>query len=234
MKENNIKNGIESFKKINLSSSEKETLLNNLSAYVDSNPVKNIPIKSPFVSWSMFVNIRAHAVYSATALVLIVGMGVGTTFAAEKALPGDLLYPVKIKVTEPVRGALKVTPKAREEWESKKALKRLEEAEKLVEKGNLNTKNRVDIEKEFEKNTKAFVQKNMEKVRDDKMDQIEKDKSNEDDASREQFKNDVKERLDKIAEKNEKRLEKKQKDEVDSLNKNIRERVDFRMNTEGI
>jgi hypothetical protein len=56
------------------------------------------PIPSPFFSTSFFFS---RALIAATLLIVITG---GTTYAAEGALPGDLLYPIKIGVAEPISG----------------------------------------------------------------------------------------------------------------------------------
>lgn len=166
MKDKNLNKGIEELKKLALSSQDKQNVLEHISLYADENPVHTKTtklIKSPFTNWTMLLYRKVHFAYSVVALFLIVIMGVGTAAAAEKALPGDLLYPVKIKITEPVKGAFKVTPEAKVKWESEKALKRLEEAEKLAEKGELNGEKRMKVEEEFEKSKNAFIKKVDEK-----------------------------------------------------------------------
>lgn len=59
-------------------------------------------------------------------------MGGSASFAAENAVPGDVLFPVKVHVNENVRGAVAVTPKAKAEWEVRLVERRLEEVEKLA------------------------------------------------------------------------------------------------------
>ena len=73
----------------------------------------------------------------ATALVLVLMLGSGTSYAAEGALPGDILYPVKKVVNEGVRGALAVSPQAQVAWQTERASRRLAEAETLVQNNNL-------------------------------------------------------------------------------------------------
>jgi hypothetical protein len=68
------------------------------------------------------------------ALVLIGG---GTSFAAQGTLPGDLLYPVKVSVTEKVLGAVQLTPDAQAEYAAELATRRLDEAAKLAERGSI-------------------------------------------------------------------------------------------------
>lgn len=87
----------------------------------------------------------------AIALIVALVLGGGTSFAAQQALPGDLLYPVKIGVNEEVRAALALSAEARARWEAERANRRLEEAEQLA------VKNRLDIE------TEASVQESFER-----------------------------------------------------------------------
>src|SRR6185436_14919248 len=49
---------------------------------------------------------------------LLIVAGAGTSFGAEGALPGDLLYPVKVKVNEEVRGALTLSSESKAEWQT--------------------------------------------------------------------------------------------------------------------
>lgn len=65
------------------------------------------------------------------ALLLLLIVGGGTGVVAEKALPGDVLYPVKIHVNENIQSALAVTAQGDAEVAIKQATRRLEEVEKL-------------------------------------------------------------------------------------------------------
>ena len=67
----------------------------------------------------------------------MIALGGGASFAAESAVPGDMLYPVKVQVNEQVRAALAVSAEADAEWEATLAERRLDEAHKLEAKGEL-------------------------------------------------------------------------------------------------
>lgn len=71
------------------------------------------------------------------AVLLVIALGGGTTFAAQAALPGESLYPVKL-LSEGVQGALIVNEEAKIEWETALAERRLEEAARLASAGRLN------------------------------------------------------------------------------------------------
>ncbi len=122
--------------------------------------VMKTPIRSPYVPkltiWS-FVHTRFA--YTLALLLILVISGGSLAYASENTLPGDLLYPVKVSVTEPVRNILAVTPEAKTQWEATKATRRLDEAEKLAVKNRLTPKLREDIEKRFNKNVSAFEKK---------------------------------------------------------------------------
>ncbi len=82
-------------------------------------------------------------------IAAILAMGGGTAVAAENALPGDLLYPLKLRVNEEVREVLSVKPEAKVAWETRRAERRLEEVEKLVEQGRLTTSTSAVLAEKF-------------------------------------------------------------------------------------
>lgn len=83
-------------------------------------------------------------------LILAILLGGGATFAAEKTLPGDALYPVKIVINENVRSWLAFSDQAEAALQAKLAERRLEEAEKLATKSRFDSKVAVDLENNFE------------------------------------------------------------------------------------
>jgi hypothetical protein len=71
------------------------------------------------------------------ALVLVIGGG-SLSFAAEGALPGDWLYPIKINVNEKAKEITLRTSEARVAWQEKRIERRLEELDKLVADNKIN------------------------------------------------------------------------------------------------
>lgn len=108
-------------------------------------------IPSPFFISSFFVTRFAFAL----ALVLIVTGG--TAYAAHGALPGDLLYPVKVGVNEPVSGALAFTDTAKAAWHADIAETRLAEAETLAEKGTLTASTSEELAVNFSEHADAVA-----------------------------------------------------------------------------
>jgi hypothetical protein len=69
--------------------------------------------------------------------MLLLFSAVGASYAAEGTVPGQLLYPVKVHVTEPAREALALTPEAKVAWETERLKRRIEEAQILAVRGEL-------------------------------------------------------------------------------------------------
>jgi hypothetical protein len=87
---------------------------------------------SPYVMFSF--SLRSMVALS---LVFVVLAGSGTVYAAQGAVPGDVLYTVKVSITEPVREALAFSDEAKIEFHIEVAEERLEEAEALASEGRL-------------------------------------------------------------------------------------------------
>ncbi|MDO8600760.1 MAG: DUF5667 domain-containing protein [bacterium] len=83
------------------------------------------------------------------ALVLVLFIGGGVSYAAESSLPGDILYPVKINMNESVGGVLAVSAEADVAWQTRLIERRLNEAEELAVRGRLDTETREQIESNF-------------------------------------------------------------------------------------
>ncbi len=94
-------------------------------------PARSVPHKSPY-QWMFYT--RTVATF---ALVLVIIVSTGTAYAAEGALPGATLYPIKTNVIEPLTVALATTPAAKAEANATIAATRVEEAQTLAAQGNL-------------------------------------------------------------------------------------------------
>lgn len=73
----------------------------------------------------------------------------GTTIAAERAVPGNALYGMKININERVAGAFAISTEADADWHARAAERRLEEAEKLAAKGKLTAEAKSEIQTNF-------------------------------------------------------------------------------------
>lgn len=91
--------------------------------------------------------------------VLVILGGAGVSFAAEKALPGDILYVVKVEVNEKARGFVAISDENKVKWLAKVAERRIEETETLAKENRLNPEAQEKIEKNFEEKTKKIQEK---------------------------------------------------------------------------
>ena len=85
--------------------------------------------------YSYFMEKKFVPALSLALLLLATG---GTSLAAETALPGDLLYPVKISLNEQVRSFTAITPEAKAKFALEVTDRRLKEVALLSSRGLLN------------------------------------------------------------------------------------------------
>lgn len=118
-----------------LSETERSRMRTLLAEYASFKPVRNAAPSSTarFLSFAL----TRPAVAAALAFALVATSGGAVAYAAEGTVPGDLLYPVKVDVTEPVVTALVPTGKAQVDWQLAIAKRRLNEAATLSAKGRL-------------------------------------------------------------------------------------------------
>lgn len=84
----------------------------------------------------------------AVAMVLVVAAGAGMSYAAESALPGDFLYPVK-RVNESIQSSLSFTTESHTETSANHLERRLKEAKVLQETKRLDDTESVVVDAEF-------------------------------------------------------------------------------------
>lgn len=128
-----IKIGIDQIQNIKMTEREKENILKNV---LNFSVQTEKPIHTPY---SFFLTFQKHhfSFYSmATFLILILG-GSGVALASQKSLPGDILYPIKVSIVEPINSSLKFSTEEKATYESGLAKERIIEAETLAYKGEL-------------------------------------------------------------------------------------------------
>lgn len=116
--------------KVVLRASEKEMHRENLMAFMKKNPA---PVRSPY-AWLL-----TPAVRYASALLLFFIIGTSGTLAAEGSRPGDILYPVKLKITEPARSVLTLDPEEKTAFELERTDRRLKEFAQYAQEENTNS-----------------------------------------------------------------------------------------------
>lgn len=113
---------------IRMSNNQKNEMRNNLESFALNYEIKSV--QSPY-QWTMIFK-RPIAI----ALVILLAMG-STKPASASALPGELLYPVKI-IHEEIEAATKTTPEKKASFKIEQTEKRIQEAIKLADSEKLN------------------------------------------------------------------------------------------------
>lgn len=116
---------------IRLTSAERQLMRARLLEAQSLRLAPSQPILSPY---RRFLVPRLLALCS---FIGIIAIGSGTVSAAQGALPGDILYPIKVNVTEPVEAALASSPREKAETNAKFAERRIHEVETLARRGIL-------------------------------------------------------------------------------------------------
>lgn len=122
-----------------------------------SRPAAARPVESPYTFRSLMTILSVVC-----CLVLIVGSG--AVFASGSSLPGSALYPLKVKVIEPLRGAFMFSPAAKTQYRAYLADERTREAAALSDK------NKPDMPKENRGNRQEIILDNQATNSGDKKD----------------------------------------------------------------
>lgn len=103
--------------KVSLAHTEKTAQRNAVLAFMHDTP------RRISVPWYMLPTVRGVSAF----LALLVITSTGGAYAAESSLPGDVLYPIKLQVTEPVRAALIFDTEQKTQFALKRTDRRLKE-----------------------------------------------------------------------------------------------------------
>lgn len=190
MKKINLQNAIRDLRRTGLTHDEKKDML----ARIMQKPV-SIPVESPFFKRSHFATFFPMKMAYAMAVLFLVVGGVSTSYAAEKSVPGDALYPIKIRVNEQIKGVLAVKKEAKIEWEAEKAGRRIAEARELASQGRLDEAARKNVETHFNIHAEKFSQISNEEKKDGKG---MRDKEKSGDQLRDKFEAGIAAETDKL------------------------------------
>lgn len=143
-----INDSLSKLSDLRLSSEAKSRIRAGLSTYADFHtytPGQGRRVRSPFFASSFQLFVARGAAFA-----LIVVMTGATTQASSSALPGDVLYPVKTHVAEPVRTAFIPSAKGKASWQAELAERRLEEAAALAVMQKLDPETEQELAADFE------------------------------------------------------------------------------------
>jgi len=148
---------------ISLSHEERARMRRTLHSYMEMKPARvqyaGGPLRTPaFASvpaLAWFFTLRPVA--ATLVLALFISSG-GVSYAAESALPGDVLYPVKTRVNESVRGALARSGSAKVAWAMTVAGERVKEAATLAAEGRLSASTQQELQADFEQHAREATE----------------------------------------------------------------------------
>ena len=129
---------------IRMRASERSALKERLLTYMEYHPVskevasqKNAHV--PYtVTGKSFKIFSFHSLYARSfAGVFVLFLILSVPVVAEKALPGDVLYPVKVQFNEELRSTLSLSPYEKVAWETQRLERRISEARLLASEGKL-------------------------------------------------------------------------------------------------
>jgi len=150
---------IQSANDVRLSEGAKKRIREHLIVHMRAHP----PVQSPYQRFigtlSPFASTLRMPV-TALSFILVITLGSASSFAAG-ALPGDLLYPFKVRVIEPVQGLLAVSPEAQAEFRISLIETRIHEVERLAVKEALtpeeNAKSQVRFDDSLHESEKTIA-----------------------------------------------------------------------------
>lgn len=126
-------------REVKMTESESSLMRSNIEDFVSKNPISYTKKTNPIVS--PYANIFGFAKAMAFVFVGVILGTTGIASASLQSLPGDILYPIKTSVVEPITGTVVATSlEQKVSYEEKLIYKRLAEIEELKEKEMLDTK----------------------------------------------------------------------------------------------
>jgi len=151
---------------IHLDPERKKIMRAHLLRMVEADLMTKKPVLAHATPYSnLFMRFSKHGSALATLMIMVV-VGGSSSLAAENTVPGDILYPLKVRITEPMITALSFSEESKGDWEVQLAERRLGEAVVLAKNGKLDEKNEEVLASEFtihEKNTQERITKLEEK-----------------------------------------------------------------------
>lgn len=147
---------------ISLSREDHEMMRERIVAYMEYLPLTHntAPVTEVVRSIDLWRLFRSRHLIGALAVALMVTTTTySVTSAATDALPGDLLWPVKVHVNEGVKTVFVSGDEARVAWERERMELRLEEASSLAAQGRLDAERQDAVSKQFVMQAEAAVEK---------------------------------------------------------------------------
>jgi len=147
---------IETLRHISLTERERLDMRSRLESYIDFHTPVNAPHRGAVMhAPRSFFTGHFRWMQGVAAFVLVIVVGTSTSFAAEKSIPGDALYAIKVSINEPVRVALAVSPKSKATVATELVQRRLEEATQLAVEKKLTHEDSVSLAARIQTSVRA-------------------------------------------------------------------------------
>lgn len=132
---------------IRMRARERRDLRERLVSYMEYHPLPNAgKALLPKVKNSRFNTFNINAwMLGRVAGIFAVLFLVVVPAAAERAIPGDVLYPVKVRFNEEIRSSLAFSPYQKIEWETARLERRIAEARLLADSGKLTSEVEAEV-----------------------------------------------------------------------------------------
>lgn len=144
---------------VRLTDEERARMKRMLSEYVAMKPLRAAPLdrRAPLLHALISVYAFSRKSIAGVMVFTLLFSGAGVSFAAENAVPGDVLYPIKVEVNEPVVAALSVSQESKVLWNAERAERRLEEAALLASNGTLTDERKKELEERFDQHAERVI-----------------------------------------------------------------------------
>lgn len=147
---------------IGLRDNEKNALRARLLSFMEYHPISEKVTDSTsigYLSSGFFSTFSWNRLYVRSAAgFFILFAAVGMPAMAERALPGDVLYPVKVQFNEELRSTLTLSPYAKIEWETTRLERRIAEARLLADEGRLTEATELAVAEAVKRHSEAAQQ----------------------------------------------------------------------------
>lgn len=100
--------------------------------------------------------INTHKLIPTIGIIVFLLLIGGTSAYAEKSIPGDSLYKIKIYINEPAAGIFTLSKEEKAEWQERLIERRLDEAQKLISQNKFDEQTRTYIQGKIENNLNKF------------------------------------------------------------------------------
>jgi len=210
-------------KKIGLTPKEKSSMLERIYNSPISTPspyiffCKLLPSRWKFSASKSFV-------YISVSMIFLISTGGAMAYSSLGAVPGDSLYAVKVRVVEPMLDSLTFSAFSQAKLEADRAIRRLDEADKLLSKNNLTSEYRAEIETRFKQDADNFNMR-IESIKNNSSNKTNKQDTDEAENLRVNFEKSLNSHAENLRINGEKPENMKQKQEVDLLENTVRGRT---------